>query len=126
MKMTTHKTKAACWGAKAAFITTKNKINRKPLMDSSQSRTAQDGLPTPYSYYKKLFPYIVSGREWVNVRCCFHIDKNPSLSINLKSGGYFCHACGAKGGDVLSFHMRKNQMTFKATVAALTVKNGAK
>lgn len=126
MKMTTHKTKAAGWGAKAAFETIQNKINRKPFNSPSQSSRAKDYLPTPYSYYKKLFPYIISGREWVNVKCCFHNDSNPSLSLNLKSGGYFCHACGAKGGDVLSFHMRKNQMTFKATVAALTVKKRAK
>lgn len=124
--MTLHRTKAAGGRAQTAFKTTPDKKNCKPSIASSQSKKAQDSLPTPYSYYKKLFPYIFSGREWVNVRCCFHKDKNPSLSINLKSGGYFCHACGAKGGDVLSFHMSKNQMTFKAAVAALSVKKGAK
>jgi hypothetical protein len=35
--------------------------------------------------------------------CCFHDDKNPSLSINVKSGRYYCHGCNAKG-DIFSFY----------------------
>ena len=31
--------------------------------------------------------------------CCpFHDDKNPSLSISISKGAYYCFACGAKGG----------------------------
>lgn len=119
MKMTTHKLKAASWGAKAAFRTTQNKLNLKPSNSPSQSSGLKDCLPTPYSYYKKVFPCINSGREWVNVRCCFHDDKNPSLSINLKSGGFFCHACGAKGGDLIAFHQKKFEVGFKLAVFQL-------
>jgi hypothetical protein len=124
--MTLRKIKAAGWGAGAALKTTNINAYTKPPKAKSQLCIPRDWLPTPFFYYKKIFPRITQGTEWVNVHCCFHNDSNPSLSLNLKSGGYFCHACGAKGGDVLSFHMKKNQMTFKATVAALSVNKGAK
>jgi len=29
--------------------------------------------------------------------CPFHAEKNPSFSINIKTGLYFCHSCKAKG-----------------------------
>jgi len=35
-------------------------------------------------------------------KCVFHDDHHASLGINTETGGFFCHACGAKGGDVLS------------------------
>lgn len=37
-------------------------------------------------------------------KCIFHDDHHASLGINAESGGFFCHACGAKGGDVLAAH----------------------
>ncbi|MCA1807160.1 MAG: hypothetical protein LC687_04840, partial [Actinobacteria bacterium] len=33
----------------------------------------------------------------VRCSCPFHSDKNPSFSINLKAGVYFCHSCKASG-----------------------------
>lgn len=30
--------------------------------------------------------------------CPFHDDRNPSLSINLETGSWFCHACNVGGG----------------------------
>lgn len=125
--MVTKRTKAASWGAKAAFETTQNNKNGKSFGASSQSGTSKICFPAPYAYYKKIFPHIINSHEWVNVRCCFHHDRNPSLSINLKSGGFICHACGAKGADILSFHMRKNKASFKASLKALhEIKGGMK
>lgn len=34
--------------------------------------------------------------------CPFHDDHNPSLSVNVESGLYYCHACGAAGDG---FHL---------------------
>ena len=36
------------------------------------------------------------------VRCPFHGDRNPSLSLNLSKGLWKCHSCG-KGGDAVSW-----------------------
>ena len=65
--------------------------------------------PTYYSCYFKLPRQ--HGR--VKVKCCFHDDRTPSLSIDLTDGWFNCFGCGAKGRDVLAFHMKKNQMGFK-------------
>lgn len=70
-------------------------------------------LPTAVAYYSNEFPDIKRKSEWVKVRCCFHADSKPSLSINLISGGFNCFACGAKGSDVISFAMLRYQLTFK-------------
>jgi len=37
------------------------------------------------------------------VLCPFHDDHSPSLSLNYKTGQFYCHACKAKG-DVLTFY----------------------
>lgn len=50
--------------------------------------------------------------------CPFHDDKNPSLSVNLKSGAYHCHACGAKG-DVFNFLQARYALTFPQAVQKL-------
>lgn len=52
----------------------------------------------PESYYKSRFP------EWnerarTNVSCCFHKDKKPSLSINLRNGGAKCFAASCPSNN---------------------------
>jgi hypothetical protein len=78
----------------------------------------RNSLPSPADYYRTYFPYLPSTptRDWMNVSCCFHEDKNPSLSINFRSGGFHCFACGAKGGDIVGFHMQRYGMSFVETV----------
>lgn len=71
----------------------------------------RSSLPSPLSYYSHYFKLPKQhGRVMVN--CCFHDDRTPSLSIDLTDGWYNCFGCGAKGGDVLAFHMQKKQMGF--------------
>jgi DNA primase len=68
-------------------------------------------LPIPSEYYSRYFKLTKQyGRILVN--CCFHDDRTPSLSIDLTDGWFNCFGCGAKGGDVLAFHMKKNKMGF--------------
>jgi hypothetical protein len=38
------------------------------------------------------------GRRRGLVRCRFHEDKTPSLSVDLERGLFCCHGCGNKGG----------------------------
>ena len=39
----------------------------------------------------------------LRLRCPFHEDKTPSLSINAETGKYHCFGCHAKGGDIIDF-----------------------
>lgn len=50
--------------------------------------------------------------------CPFHEDRNPSLSVNLKTGLFKCFACDAQG-DVFAFHMRRRGVDFKEALAHL-------
>lgn len=79
-------------------------------------------LPYPKNYYDHEFPEIKHKKlisEWINVRCCFHNDTQPSLGIHLVSGGFYCFACGAKGGDVLAFHRMRYKLNFVEAVNRL-------
>jgi hypothetical protein len=69
-------------------------------------------LPTPASYYTQEFQKLKIKSEWVKVRCCFHDDSTPSLNINMVDGYFRCFSCGAKGGDVLSFHRLRYGISF--------------
>jgi len=69
-------------------------------------------LPDPATYYPKHLASLHARGDWADARCPFHDDESPSLSVSLTHGGYYCHACGAKGGDVLAFHRKLTGMTF--------------
>ncbi len=72
----------------------------------------RDLLPEPQVYYKQHLPHLKIRNGWSDTRCLFHEDNHASLSVSLIHGGYICHACGVKGGDVLDFHRRLTGMTF--------------
>jgi putative DNA primase/helicase len=62
-----------------------------------------------------------TSRGEVKLRCPFHDDKIPSLSVNLEKGGWKCFA-GCGSGGVLDFEMkfsRCDQDTARANVAQL-------
>ncbi|HTV81625.1 MAG TPA: AAA family ATPase [Acidobacteriaceae bacterium] len=44
-------------------------------------------------------------RDIAAVRCVFHDDHNPSLSLNLKHGLWKCHSCN-EGGGILDFERK--------------------
>ena len=56
--------------------------------------------------------------------CPFHDDKNPSLSVNLETGAFNCHACGAKGKDPVDLCMKVWGTDFKATMQELERRAG--
>ena len=43
----------------------------------------------------------------LRLRCPFHEDKTPSLSINAETGKFHCFGCHAKGGDIFDFVVSK-------------------
>ncbi|MBP5405239.1 MAG: DNA primase [Clostridia bacterium] len=56
------------------------------------------------------------GNYWGN--CPFHHEKTPSFSVNREQGFFKCFGCG-KGGDVISFVMEAEGMTFMEAVKLL-------
>jgi hypothetical protein len=107
------------WGHKLGFNKSKSRFNynRNPFGDKFSFK--RNNLPSPLSYYKNQFSEMPRNKTWVNVQCCFHDDNTPSLSLNLESGGFFCHSCGEKGGNVLDFHIKKYNLGFKDAAKGL-------
>ncbi len=63
-------------------------------------------------FYQELIPSLkVNAKPEALGLCPFHDDHNPSMSVNLKSGLYHCHVCGA-GGDVFNFYMQVKGVDF--------------
>lgn len=79
----------------------------------------RDRLPSPGKYYKAEGLKLTGGGEWKSAICPFHADTRPSLRLRLDSGGFRCMVCGAKGGDVLAFHMLRYNLDFKEAAKAL-------
>lgn len=55
--------------------------------------------------------------------CPFHSEKTPSFSVNSQRAIYHCFGCGA-GGDVISFVMRRDGITFPEAVKSLASRYG--
>ncbi len=45
------------------------------------------------------------GNDKYQAKCRFHEDSNPSMTFDIKGGGYHCFSCGAKG-NVIDFAER--------------------
>ena len=93
-----------------------NYTTRRPVAKQSIEKY---NLPSPLSYYGRIFPKLPFNREWAKVICPFHDDHHPSLSINLKEGFFKCHSCDARGGGIVKFHMTKYDLSFKETIKQL-------
>lgn len=62
------------------------------------------------------------GREMVGL-CPFHEDGRPSLNVSPSKQIFKCFACGA-GGDVISFVMRRERLSFPEAVRLLADRAG--
>ena len=78
------------------------------------SQLATVGYDVFYRRYLSEF-HPVAGKSNVSLRCCFHDDITPSLSINLASGLYNCYGCGAKG-NAIDFIKQKFGLGYNETV----------
>lgn len=84
-------------------------INAKPKHVGKFSRK---DLTQPIPYYESQGIILKGGGHWRDAICPFHLDSKPSLRINVEKGAYRCMVCGARGGDVLAFHMHKHSLHF--------------
>lgn len=57
------------------------------------------------------------GREYSGL-CPFHNEKSPSFTVNEEKGFFHCFGCGAHG-DVITFEMRANHLSFVDAIEKL-------
>lgn len=74
-------------------------------------------------YSSELSSFKLNGNNQAMALCPYHEDKKSSLSINLQTGLYFCHACKEKG-DVFSFYQKKHKVDFKTALQELARQAG--
>ena len=79
---------------------------------NTRGRFSRKDLPPAIQYYESQNITLKGTGAWRDALCCFHTDTKPSLRINVERGSYRCMACGARGGDVLAFHMHKHGLGF--------------
>jgi hypothetical protein len=88
-----------------------------------QRRFDKKLLPSAKAFYKSQLRGLgrPSGSGWASARCPFngHADENPSFSVHLEKGCFKCHACGAKGPDIIKFVMIRDRCGFVGAVTAL-------
>lgn len=78
----------------------------------------RDLLPDVDSYFDSEGIPLHGPGAWKTARCDFH-GGSDSLRVNMRSGGWVCMACGERGGDVLSFHMKRHGLDFIEAANAL-------
>lgn len=74
----------------------------------------RDALPDAQTYFEERGLKLTGpGRsKWKTTRCEFH-GGSDSMRVNTKTGAWVCMAgCGAKGGDVLAYHMATDGVDF--------------
>ena len=73
---------------------------------------SRKALPGTIPYYTSQGMPLKDSGAWVDAICPFHKDTKPSLRVNIERGSYRCMACGARGGDVVAFHMHRHGLGF--------------
>ena len=77
-------------------------------------------LPDPASYYEAQGLRLTGPRsaKWRTTACAFH-GGSDSMRVNLRTGGFCCMNCGARGGDVLAYEMAITGADFPTAARAL-------
>lgn len=93
--------------------TTPNASRRNSPVAGPTRGFVRDRLPDPVSYYEAQGLTLQGPRNaaWKTTECRFH-GGSDSMRIKVASGAFVCMACGARGGDVLAYHMAAHGMGF--------------
>ena len=76
-------------------------------------------LPDAVGYYESEGLKLTGRGKWRTTECKFH-GGSDSMRINTDSGAFACMAgCGARGGDVLAYHMAQRGLEFVEAAKAL-------
>jgi hypothetical protein len=72
----------------------------------------RENLPDPLSYFEDEGLTLAGKGTWRTTRCDFH-GGSDSMRVNTLTGYFVCMAaCGARGGDVLAYHMAAHGLSF--------------
>ncbi len=95
----------------------------KKVTARAWSSLDRSSLPSPLSYLTSAGLRIGKrSGDWISAICPSHkngAEKNPSMSVNISSGGFKCFSCGMKGGDIVALHMLITGLRFREAVADL-------
>ena len=98
-------------------------LERTRRLYQFDAKTLKGRVDPRVFYEKELATLITRTSGWIKAGVCpFHDTNKPgSFSINLGSGGYQCFVpeCAAKGGDVISFIMKRDGLNFQAALKRL-------
>lgn len=99
------------------------------------SATVGKGVQTSGKFDKGKLPSPIEILRMLNIKegnvnqagywslCCpFHkngAETHASLNMHHQRGNYRCHACGAKGGDILKFYCEVTSKSFKEAAKEL-------
>ena len=76
-------------------------------------------LPDAVTFYESRGLVLTGRGKWRTTSCTFH-GGSDSMRVNLDSGAFCCMAgCGARGGDVLAYHMADAGQEFVEAAKAL-------
>lgn len=80
----------------------------------------RDRLPDAVSYYEGQGLILTGPRsaKWKTTRCELH-GGGDSMRVNVATGAFRCMNCGARGGDVLAYHMAESGLEFVEAAKAL-------
>ena len=84
-----------------------------------------DRLPSPDLFYQSelLLPTLKPNPEkrWTKAGTCPFCDScRPNrFVINLESGAFKCSSCGAKGGGIIAFRMRRHDICFRVALDSI-------
>lgn len=74
-------------------------------------------------FVARYVPLRRSGQNYLVARCPFHQDRNPSFVVYPQTQSFYCFGC-REHGDVLSFLMRIERLTFPEALRVLRGING--
>jgi hypothetical protein len=83
-------------------------------------RTSSVSQESPLNYYQRTLGKSIGRKsDWAHVKCPFHDDRHASLGISIRHGGFFCHACGAKGGNIAAFESQLKGISYKQALLSV-------
>ncbi|MFM2322146.1 MAG: hypothetical protein RLZZ225_299 [Pseudomonadota bacterium] len=82
-------------------------------------KAVYSALPDPRKYYAKVLLKFYPRKKQATALCPFHKQLNPSFSVNLRYGKFFCFSCGVSGRDIIDFHQRLYGINFVKAVKEL-------
>jgi DNA primase len=96
-------------------------MQRGSFGDQAEEVRSKTDIVAVISEYVKLRK---AGRSWVGL-CPFHSEKTPSFSVDPDKQLFYCFGCNT-GGNVFTFLMKKEGLTFQEALQVLADKAGVR